>query len=106
MKIGIIGLGKLGMPIALGMSLKGHDVMGYGKRERVLQSPIELFPNVDINPTCCQKQSFPHREMGPGGESSIEVSSFLILFHQLNVQWHAELVFLSFFIFSSHRQHQ
>jgi UDP-N-acetyl-D-mannosaminuronate dehydrogenase len=31
MKVGIIGLGKLGMPVALGMNLKGHDVMGYGK---------------------------------------------------------------------------
>jgi 6-phosphogluconate dehydrogenase (decarboxylating) len=31
MKIGMIGLGKLGMPVALGMNLKGHDVMGYGK---------------------------------------------------------------------------
>ena len=31
MKIGIIGLGKLGMPVALAMNLKGHDVMGYGK---------------------------------------------------------------------------
>jgi UDP-N-acetyl-D-mannosaminuronate dehydrogenase len=30
MKVGMIGLGKLGMPVALGISMKGHDVMGYG----------------------------------------------------------------------------
>jgi len=27
--VGLVGLGKLGMPVALAMSLKGHDVMGY-----------------------------------------------------------------------------
>ena len=56
MKIGIVGLGKLGMPVALGMNMKGHDVMGF-----------------DINPACLQKETFPHREIGPNGEETIEV---------------------------------
>ena len=35
MKIGIIGMGKLGIPVAIGIERKGHEVMGY-----------------DINPKC------------------------------------------------------
>ena len=56
MKIGFVGLGKLGMPVALAVSLKGHDVMGY-----------------DIRAEAMQKDHFPHREIGPNGEDSIEV---------------------------------
>src|SRR5438093_11072807 len=55
MKVGIVGLGKLGMPVALALSHKGHDVIGY-----------------DIDPARMQKDSFAHREIGPGGEPSIE----------------------------------
>ena len=55
MKVGVVGLGKLGMPVALAMSLKGHDVMGY-----------------DIDPQKMQIDSFPHQERGPDGEPSIE----------------------------------
>lgn len=55
MKIGFIGLGKLGMPCALAINQKGHDVIGY-----------------DVNPQCMQKDSFPHKEIGPNGEESIE----------------------------------
>src|SRR5260370_38425214 len=46
--VGVVGLGKLGMPVALGMSLKGHNGMGY-----------------DIEPSRAQKDYFPHREIGP-----------------------------------------
>src|SRR3972149_118517 len=28
-RVGFVGLGKLGLPVALAMSLRGHDVMGY-----------------------------------------------------------------------------
>lgn len=55
MKIGFIGLGKLGMPCALAINMKGHDVIGY-----------------DVNPECMQKDFFQHREIGPNGEPSIE----------------------------------
>jgi UDPglucose 6-dehydrogenase len=55
MKVGIVGLGKLGMPVALALSLKGHDVIGY-----------------DVDPGRMQKDSFPNREIGPNGEPSIE----------------------------------
>jgi len=51
MKIGVVGLGKLGMPVALALSLKGHDVMGF-----------------DVDPSRMQKEVFPHREVGPNGE--------------------------------------
>jgi UDPglucose 6-dehydrogenase len=54
MNVGIVGLGKLGTPVALAMSLKGHSVVGY-----------------DINPAAMTKDSWQHREVGPDGESSI-----------------------------------
>jgi len=55
MKIGFLGLGKLGLPCALAVDLKGHDVMGY-----------------DINPNVMQKNGVPYKEAGPNGEPSIE----------------------------------
>jgi UDP-N-acetyl-D-mannosaminuronate dehydrogenase len=50
MNVGFVGLGKLGMPVALAMSMRDHDVMGY-----------------DVDPSKMQKESFPHREIGPSG---------------------------------------
>jgi UDP-N-acetyl-D-mannosaminuronate dehydrogenase len=81
MKVGIIGLGKLGMPVALAMSLKGHDVMGY-----------------DINPERMQKDHFSEQERGPNGEASIEP-----LLRQSSLQFgslwqvvaHSEIVFVA-----------
>lgn len=35
MRIGFIGLGKLGLPVALAVELKGHDVVGYDISEEV-----------------------------------------------------------------------
>jgi UDPglucose 6-dehydrogenase len=80
-RVGLVGLGKLGMPVALAMSLKGHDVMGY-----------------DIDPRQMQKSHFPHREIGPKGEPSIEL---LLRESDLNfgsldeVVRHAEVIFVS-----------
>jgi UDPglucose 6-dehydrogenase len=54
MKIGFLGLGKLGLPCALAIDMKGHDVIGY-----------------DINPNVLQKDHVPYREAGPSGEPSI-----------------------------------
>lgn len=54
-RIGVVGLGKVGMPIALAISLKGHHVMGY-----------------DVNPERMQKEHFSEQERGPNGEPSIE----------------------------------
>jgi UDPglucose 6-dehydrogenase len=54
MKIGFLGLGKLGLPCALAIDMKGHDVIGY-----------------DINPNVLQKDHVPYREAGPNGEPSI-----------------------------------
>ena len=35
MKIGFVGLGKLGLPVALAVESKGHDVIGYDISENV-----------------------------------------------------------------------
>ena len=57
MKIGFLGLGKLGLPCALAIDMKGHDVMGY-----------------DINLNVLQKERVAYKEAGPNGEPSIEPS--------------------------------
>lgn len=81
MRIGIVGLGKLGMPVALALSLEGHDVMGN-----------------DIDPRRMRKDSFPHREIGPNGEPSIEplLRESSLRFGSLDeVVAHAEIVFVA-----------
>jgi UDPglucose 6-dehydrogenase len=81
MRVGIVGLGKLGTPVALAMALKGHDVMGY-----------------DVDSARMQKQRFPHREIGPNGEPSIEplLSESSLRFGSLaDVVEHAEIVFVA-----------
>jgi hypothetical protein len=44
MKVGFLGLGKLGLLCALAVDLKGHDVMGY-----------------DINPSMLRKEHVPYK---------------------------------------------
>src|ERR1051325_5690113 len=80
-KVGLVGLGKLGMPVALAMSLKGHDVMGF-----------------DVDAERMQKFRFPHRERGPNGESSIEslIQKSTLNFGSLDeVVKHAEIIFVA-----------
>ena len=55
MKVGFIGLGKLGLPVAVAIDMHGHDVMGY-----------------DINEKIMQKETCYYREQGPNGEESME----------------------------------
>jgi UDPglucose 6-dehydrogenase len=81
MNVGFVGLGKLGMPVALAMSLRGHDVMGY-----------------DVEPSRMQKDSFPHREIGPNGEPTIEplLRESSLRFGSLQeVVAHAEIIFVA-----------
>jgi UDPglucose 6-dehydrogenase len=40
MKVGFLGLGKLGLPCALAMESKGHTIYGYDVNDRVIQSII------------------------------------------------------------------
>jgi UDPglucose 6-dehydrogenase len=81
MRVGVVGLGKLGMPTAYAMSINGHDVMGY-----------------DVDPAKMQKETFPHQEAGPNGESSIEPllrESSLRFGSLADVVRHAEIVFVA-----------
>ena len=55
MKIGFVGLGRLGFPCALSVAMKGHDVMAY-----------------DIVPALMNKDPRPYRETGPNGEEPFD----------------------------------
>src|SRR5713226_745509 len=80
-RVGLVGLGKLGTPVALAMSLKGHDVMGF-----------------DVDEQRMQQEHFPHREKGPNGEPSIEplLRESQLKFGTLGeVVQHAEIIFVA-----------
>ena len=80
-KVGLVGLGKLGTPVALAMAMKSHDVMGF-----------------DIDEERMQKERFPHRERGPNGEPSIEplLRKSSLRFGTLEeVVRHAEIIFVA-----------
>jgi len=51
MKIGFVGLGKLGLPCATCVDMKGHDVMGY-----------------DLDSSRMTTKRQPYQEAGPGGK--------------------------------------
>lgn len=81
MKVGFVGLGKLGMPCAVAMAMKGHEVVGY-----------------DSNPECMTKEPRPYLETGPDGKS--EFNPFLaessIRFGSLaELAAHSEVIFVA-----------
>lgn len=81
MKIGMVGLGKLGMPVALAINMKGHEVIGY-----------------DICEAQMTTASFPHREVGPNNEPSIEpmLQKSTIKFGSLDeVAKNSEIIFVA-----------
>jgi UDPglucose 6-dehydrogenase len=81
MKIGFVGLGKLGFPCALAASIRGHDVMGY-----------------DIDPAVMNNDPKPYNETGEDGYTSINT-----LLDRSNIRFgtlpevlrHSELVFVA-----------
>ena len=80
MNVGVMGLGKLGLPIALCLDLRGHQVMGY-----------------DLNPDLMQKETCSYREQGPQGEPSLEPflqSSNLTFGSLADVVQHSEIIFV------------
>jgi UDPglucose 6-dehydrogenase len=50
MKVGFIGLGKLGLPLAVAAAYRGHDVVGF-----------------DVDPEARKYRKYPHKELGPEG---------------------------------------
>ena len=81
MRVGFIGLGKLGMPCAVAAALKGHDVMGY-----------------DLDPKRMSKEAYPSMETGPDG-----LQDFAPYLEKSNLEFgsleevvdHAEILFVA-----------
>jgi len=81
MKVGFVGLGKLGMPCAVAMAAKGHDVMG--------------FDCIAANLT---KERCNYRETGPDGIAPFEpiLRASSLRFGSLEeVARHAEIIFVA-----------
>lgn len=81
MKIGFVGLGKLGLACAVAMAAKGHDVLGY-----------------DIEPRLMSRTPRPYRETGADGVSPFDdcLAASTLRFAPLSaVVAHAELLFVA-----------
>jgi UDPglucose 6-dehydrogenase len=80
MKIGFVGLGKLGLPCAVAMALRGHDVMGYDRVARNMSRAPRAY-----------------RETGPDGVSdfnSVLSYSSLRFGSMRDVAAHGEVIFV------------
>lgn len=81
MNVGMVGLGKLGLPIAVAMDMHGHRIMGY-----------------DVNAAVMQKERCSYREQGPNGEPSFEPflrKSGLLFGSLAEVVAHSEIIFVA-----------
>lgn len=86
MKIGVIGLGKLGLPVAVAIDNKGHDVLGY-----------------DINPvfnsTKHPKDLLLSKETDETGKNTLqpmlEKSTMKIADNIMDVILHSEIIFVA-----------
>ena len=81
MKIGFVGLGKLGLPCAVAAAIKGHDVVGY-----------------DIAPDRMSKMPSVYRETGPDGSAPFDLcleQSNLRFGSLEDVVSHGEIVFIA-----------
>lgn len=77
MKIGVVGLGKLGLPIALSLATK-HDVVGY-----------DVFPNAR---EILDSKKYPHREVG--AQELLEDTTLKVVGSVDEAVAHAHVVFV------------
>ncbi len=52
MKIGLVGLGKLGLPVALAIESKGHEVKGFDISYKVkddIKQKLDRIPHIKPN---------------------------------------------------------
>jgi len=81
MKLGFVGLGKLGLPCAVACAMKGHDVIGH-----------------DVNPNLRTKAPRDYLETGPDGVSPFDpyLKKSPIRFGSLReVAQHSEIIFVA-----------
>lgn len=80
MKIGFVGLGKLGLPVAVTVAMRGHDVMGY-----------------DLDPARMRKSPQAYKESGPDGKGDFNewLANSTVRFGSLaEVVAHSEILFV------------
>lgn len=81
MKIGFVGLGKLGMPCAVALALKGHEVIGY-----------------DENPSVLNKKIRQYKETGPDGIEPFDpyLENSTLTFGSLDqIAKHSDIIFVA-----------
>lgn len=81
MRIGFVGLGKLGLPCAVAIALKQHDVMAY-----------------DVIADLMNKNPRPYRETGPNGQEPFNPfleNSTIRFGHLEEVVSHSEIIFVA-----------
>lgn len=78
MKVGFVGLGKLGLPCALAMADKGHEVYGYDVSDGVLGA--------------IQKRQLPYQE--EHAQELLNQSSLTILSNVTEIVQNADLIFV------------
>lgn len=81
MRVGFVGLGKLGLPCAVAMDMYGHDVFGY-----------------DVNAELMSKSPRTYRETGPDGVEPFDgyLAASKIRFGTLEqVAEHSEIIFIA-----------
>lgn len=81
MKIGFVGLGKLGMPCAVALAMKGHDVIGY-----------------DENPSVLNKRKREYKETGPDGVEPFDpyLENSTLTFGSLDqIANHSDIIFVA-----------
>lgn len=79
MKIGMVGMGKLGFPCALAMADKGHEVVGFDLSE----APYSILAS----------RKYPHREIG--AQELLETTTLCMVRSYAYVVAHADVVFVA-----------
>jgi UDPglucose 6-dehydrogenase len=92
LKIGFVGIGKLGLPICVGMSAVGHDVLGYDIADRYCQL-VSRPQGVTAEELLTSKETTPDGKQDLKTSSLLRTSSCRFTSSLTALIQHAEFVF-------------